>query len=209
MKNSPSPSVAWHYTTVIGMAGINETGFVSLATHDIGPSENPVAWFSTNPTLERTLREMAYQRADGSYVRAQTVAEHRVTGHGLYRIASETAQLHRWVDLVKVAGISHTRRRNLEKMAHKAGAVPYEWYGRMTPLPLTEALGVDYYDGVAWKPLALDEISQRLVIEQQAAAPLLERMLRGSRADAEPMNSQTLDREMDLVAKDRRAAARP
>lgn len=208
MKNSLLPSIAWHYTTALGMAGINDTGCVSLATHGIGPNEKPVVWFSTNSSLEPTIREVTFARADGSYFRAKTIAEYRIAGLGLYRIALETSKLHRWVDLLKTAGISHTRRRDLERTAKKAGSLPYEWHGRVTPLRLTEAAGVDYYDGKVWCSLRLEQISQRLVIEQKTLTPLLERMIFGRRADAMPINSQTLGSEMRCLAEDRRAAAR-
>lgn len=189
---SQGPSTVWHYSTAIGFLSLLKSGKVDVSTKDLGPGERPVAWFSSNPIMEFTIREMAIERGDGTFLRSKTPADYRIMGMGLYRVAAHADAMLRWVDLVKAAKIGMTRRRKLETTARKVCANPFEWFGRFEPLVLDDAIGLEVFDGAVWRPLAKDGAAARVLEEQRATGEALKHLIASKRSDRAPSQSERL-----------------
>jgi hypothetical protein len=59
------PALVWHYTPGIEFSLIMETGVIRVSTLNIGATEKPLVWFSSNPRYEQTVRRIAH-RPDGT-----------------------------------------------------------------------------------------------------------------------------------------------
>lgn len=191
MKPS-APDVVWHYTTAMPFLAVLKAGRVEVSKQDIGPREKPVAWFSANPTMEYTIQETAVERADGTFVRPKTPADYRILGMGLYRIAAPAERMLRYADLLRQANIGLTRRRMLERTAKIVGANPYEWYGQLQPFQLDDSLGLEIYDGTAWRSLPREGAAARVLEEQRATSPLFQELIASKRSDKAPSASRRI-----------------
>lgn len=176
----------------MGFLGLLESGRIKPSTYDVPTNEKPVVWFSANPVMEFTIREFAFERADGTYLRSKTAAEYRIMGMGLFRVAVSATQVLRYVDLLKAAKIGLTRRRQLETIARKVGANPFEWYGRVEPLILDDALGMEIYDGARWLHLPKEGASARALKEQEVTMGELKTLLESGRRDQAPSKAERL-----------------
>lgn len=184
--------VVWHYSTALGFLALVKAGRVDVSTQDIRANEKPVAWFSANPVMEYTIREVAIERGNGTFLRSKTAADYRIMGMGLYRVAVAADSMLRYVDLLKAAKIGITRRRQLESAARRVGANPFEWYGQLQPLPLDQALGLEIFDGTRWNPLQPEGAAARVLAEQQALTEELKALIASGRSDRAPGISERL-----------------
>jgi hypothetical protein len=179
------PPIAWHYTTALGFLGIVGAGRINVSTVDIGANEIPVVWFSSNPVIEMTMREVALQRADGSFVRGRNAAEYRLLGCGLYRVGAPKDSLLRYVDVLKKAKIGLAKRRALEKTARQVGATPYEWFSTLEPFSLSQAVSIERFNGTSWVPFDTQDAANKVLKEQKEIMPLLEAFIKTGSLDTE------------------------
>lgn len=185
-------NIVWHYCTALGFMGIADRWEVRLSTKDVPSNELPVAWFSSNQVLERTIFEMVWQRADGSVLRPKNAKDYRILGMGLYRVGVPTSQVIRYVDLLKKAKIGLVRRKVLERAAKDVAASPFEWYGSLTPVQITDDRLIQTFDGDEWVPLARECAKTYVLEEQQAVEPFLMAMLGSTRRDVIPSKAERL-----------------
>lgn len=185
-------SIVWHYATALGFMGLAETWEVRPSVKDVPPSELPVAWFSSNPMLERTILEMVWKRTDGSVLRPKNADEYRILGMGLYRVGTRSDQLLRYIDLLKKAKIGFGRRRILERAAKDVGASPFEWYGSLSSVPILDDALIQTFNGKQWVVLPRHSAKAYILAEQEVVTPLLMAMIGSSREDRPPSKMERL-----------------
>lgn len=170
-------ALAWHYTTAMGFLGIVHKRAIRVSTHDVPEKELPVAWFSRNPMLERTMAEMRWKKEDGTLVAARNIRELRLLCQGLYRIGVPSDALLSYPALLKQAKIGLIRRKKLESIAKQVGALPFEWMGSLTPVVLTDDPPMQSFDGTRWVDLARQGCEDYVLAEQQRLAPEFELLM--------------------------------
>ncbi len=185
-------SIVWHYTNALGFMGISDRWEVRVSTTDVPDSEIPVAWFSSNQMIEKTIVETAWSRSDGSMIRPKNAKEYRILGMGLYRVGVPMAQTTRYADLLKKAKIGLVRRKTLEKTAKTVGATPFEWYGVLSSVTIDDDACIQTFDGEKWIMLPRASAKEFILQEQKATEPLLLSMLNGRRSDPLPSKSEIL-----------------
>jgi hypothetical protein len=140
----------WHYTIVSHLSKIQASGTILPATTYLPPGVKPAVWCSTNPVWEETANKNL-GTADGSirFLNRQETDEH----FGLARIAvrPEAAPL-RWADYRRLSGDAPEMCRSLVKAAKERHARPDEWRCTFEPIPSSDWLGIEVWDGETWVP---------------------------------------------------------
>ena len=139
----------WHYTVRQRLDGLLRAGVLPLATAGLPAGERPVVWFSSNQLWEETANQ-AWQRPDGTINPGNKEATH-LLGGGLARIGvlPETAP-HDWKAFKALSGIKAAKARGMYGAGIGAGARPGEWFVSFEPVPRSQWLAVEVWDGAQW-----------------------------------------------------------
>jgi hypothetical protein len=150
MNGSETGAVHWHYTTDQGLKGILRDQVIRPATTAVDLRECPIVWFSTNQDWENTVVK-ALKYSDGRLVSLKTPAEMVRFGVRAFRIGvlPKSAPFH-WCQLKKMGRIKPKVIKGLVRSAIEMGADPSEWRGTFEPVPATEWISLQEWDGGKW-----------------------------------------------------------
>jgi hypothetical protein len=150
--------IAWHYTVGLTLPLICESGVLRPTDALIGRDERPVLWFSTNPFWEPTSAKMIarsmkeqLESEDGLPFRTLSMYECAEGCDGLYRFGLPAAQLIKWPEVGKRAGISAPMRNAIIQAGHMQGANPSQWYGTFEEIPIDGLLLQQLVDFRRWE----------------------------------------------------------
>ena len=146
---STSVGLAWHYTTGNCAAGIVSDGNILPATGGLPPGELPVVWFSRLNRWEPTASKGIVDAATG-FRRWATRSEMERFGNGLYRFGVIASQLLDWGELQRRALISRREAQFLTRSGAKVGALPANWMGTLSPVPLSQVVAMQRLIGEQW-----------------------------------------------------------
>ena len=151
------PENIYHYTTVLKLRSIINSGAIKPTTAKIEPHEKPVAWFSTQDQWEPTATKVPIPGMAGQ------IATARAQG-GLVRITvSGSAAPYTFPQLPLMAGTSPKTYIGLMLSGLELGSDPSTW--RFTPTPVPTALfrEVEFFDFAndRWLAVDLAELSCR------------------------------------------------
>jgi hypothetical protein len=140
----------WHYTTARRLAAILQAGELRFAAGLLPKGEKPVVWFSSNEEWEPTAN-IPLRQPDGRMAIATKDATCLLEG-GLARIgvACETAA-HDWEAYKRLSGITPKHAREMYKAAIAQGARPGQWFANFEPVPRSQWLAVEVWDGREWR----------------------------------------------------------
>jgi hypothetical protein len=147
--------IAWHYTVGNKLPLIRESGCLRPTDACIEPGERPVCWFSTHPYFEPTCAKVSNQSflaalRDPSTCR-RWMQESAELGEGLYRFGYPVAQLIRWPEVGKRAGIKAWLRNAMMKTGRLQGAKPEQWYGTFNEIPIDGLIFQQLVDFRCWQ----------------------------------------------------------
>jgi len=149
MNESRTKAVYWHYTTNQGLTGILRDQVIRPATAAVDRRERPIVWFSTNQDWEKTVTK-ALKYSDGRLVALKTPPQFVRFGVRVrvFRIGvlPQSAPLH-WCQLKAMAGIKPKVIKGLVRSAIELGADPSEWRGTFEPVPATEWISLQEWNG--------------------------------------------------------------
>jgi hypothetical protein len=146
---SPVSQLRWHYTVRQRLDGLLRDGVLPPATAGLPAGERPAVWFSSNQQWEETANQ-AWQRPDGTINPGNKEATH-LLGGGLARIGvlPETAP-HDWKAFKALSGIKAAKARGMYDAAIGVGARPGEWFVSFEPVPRSQWVAVEVWDGERW-----------------------------------------------------------
>src|SRR5262249_4007540 len=138
--------VRWHYTVRQRLAGILRDGVLPLATAGLPAGERPAVWFSSNQPWAESANQ-AWPPPHGTIQPGNKEAAH-LLGGGLARIGvlPETAP-HDWKAFKALSGIKAAKARAMYSAAIGAGARPGEWFASFEPVPRSQWVAVEVWDG--------------------------------------------------------------
>jgi hypothetical protein len=139
----------WHYTVRQRLDGLLRDGIIKPVTAGLPAGERPAVWFSSNQEWEETANQ-AWQRPDGTINRGNKESTH-LLGGGLARIGvlPETAP-HDWKAFKTLSGIKPAKARGMYDAAIGSGARPGEWFVSFEPVPQSQWVAVEVWDGEQW-----------------------------------------------------------
>ena len=142
----------FHYTVGWERIGSILTSKVILREFPDFGVKVPVAWFSTNPKWENTVKKGIGPSAVG--------LEYYATKYGAFRIEvrRDALELHSWDEHVKSGKESKAMIRGMLAIGKSYGAKPSEWYGCYSDVPVNEqtVVGVGIYHDGEWYDMPLD-----------------------------------------------------
>lgn len=144
----------YHYTIGIKLDAIYYSGV--LAPSPVERPELPVLWLSANALYEPSAAKAGF--VPGGRPRVLSLEEMAMHGGGVFRFEIDPARyrLYQWPRLAARAHIPAQVRQILLRRAEECGAKPIDWYGCLTPIPITDTplqqrtaggqwLAVDYH----------------------------------------------------------------
>lgn len=142
----------WHYTSGRQLPSIIESKEIRPGTAAIPKSEKPAAWFTTNPVWENTCNKML-RMSSGRIFHCRSKEETALYCGGIVRIRiNPQAAPYTFQDFKRLSRISNNRAKALAAVAIEKGSKPSEWRVSFNPVPQSEWLGIDVWDGEKWKP---------------------------------------------------------
>ena len=145
-RETPTPAIVWHYTTLGYFRSILRDGFIKPATEYVPPGERPVVWFSSNPVWENSAAKGVTERRK---MRTLTFEEH--VGVGLVRIGVQSATApYQWQEIKELSHMDASVAQNLYNVAIAEGARPGEWYGTFDPVPRDAWISVETWREGEW-----------------------------------------------------------
>ena len=144
------PENIFHYTTVLKLRQIINSGAIKPTTAKIEPHERPVAWFSTQDQWEPTATKVPVPGMQGQIETAKAQ-------DGLVRITVPgTCAPYIFPQLPLIAGTKPSVCIGLLVAGLELGSDPDTW--RFTPTPVPTALfrEVDFFDFASSRWLAID-----------------------------------------------------
>jgi hypothetical protein len=143
----------WHYTVGLRLIEIIESKVIKPATANVPRGEKPVVWFSSNPVWEMTCNKGFQDKATG-LIRTLTKEETAYYGNGLVRIkVNSNVAPYNFQVFKKLSNISNRIARVLENVAEQQSANPREWYVSFKPVPQSEWLDIELWDGINWNSI--------------------------------------------------------
>jgi hypothetical protein len=141
----------WHYTVGQHLPKIVESKLIKIAT--IGVREKPAVWLSTNPVWERTCNKLWQDSITGK-LRQLSKEETHLKGGGLVRIRIKPeAAPYNFQAFKRISKISNTAAKRLTEKAKLCGAKSQEWWVSFEPVPQSEWLDIEVWDGVNWNSM--------------------------------------------------------
>lgn len=156
MSSQVRPSWIWHYTTGEKIGLILKEGMIRQSPN-VGGSERPAVWFSSNPVWEVTSRKGRFDPISGG-IKQLEMEEHLIYCGGLFRIAiaADTAP-HDWHDFRQMSGILPRDANLLRSVAIKWGGRPGEWFVSFDPVYQSDWLGVESWRDGQWTPMQVSQ----------------------------------------------------
>lgn len=146
--NSAGNGLCWHYTVGLHIDSIGESQVLRLADRYMLPGERPAVWFSTNPIWEPTANK---RHPNGS--RSLTKEETEDLCDGLFRIGVAIATApHDWAEFQQLSGLKEELARGLAASAEAVGAQTQDWRVSFVPVPSSDWVSVERWDGTEWVP---------------------------------------------------------
>jgi len=147
----------WHYTIGTKLVQIIKSGKILPATAGVRGKEKPVVWFSSREDWEPTANKLLVNETTGAF-HSCTKEETHELGGGLVRIgvAPEIAG-HDWKAFKQESGISRKVAHGLYNAAVSQGSRPGDWYVSFSPVPRSQWLAIELWDGSQWVPVKQDE----------------------------------------------------
>jgi hypothetical protein len=123
----------WHYTTIIALDKIIESGSINLANKSIALNEKPAVWFSSNPEWEHTVFKAMINHSSGEIT--DLTRDELQAKFGLARIEIQvTTNIITWAKFKRTSNINKDMAKALEKVVNDNGAKPEEWYACYDPI---------------------------------------------------------------------------
>lgn len=143
----------WHYTTGKKLLLILESKEIKLATACLTKGERPVAWFSTNPIWETTCNKGWQDKTTGE-IRTLSKEETANKCNGLVRIkVKRDVAPYDFEGFKRKSKIPKAHAKGLEVTAHIAESNPKEWRVSFKPVPQSEWLDIEVWNGVKWNSM--------------------------------------------------------
>ncbi len=140
----------WHYTTDEKLPLTLQSKEIKLADVPFSTGERPAAWFSTNPIWEATCNKGWQSKTTGE-IRTLTKEETANKCKGLVRIkVKPDAAPYDFERFKRKSKISKALAKGLEIRAYQLDSNPKQWRVSFKPVPQSEWLGVEVWDGVKW-----------------------------------------------------------
>ena|ERR1035438_10097454 len=144
--------LVWHYTTLIRLERILAVGEIRPAIAGVREGERPIVWFSRSPVWEETATPAIRDRSGRTH--KATREEMNTLGRGMVRIGVEsTSAPFDWHQLKRQSGMNASDAKRLEIVALREHSFPGDWRGTFEPVPRSQWLSVERFDGDQWVPL--------------------------------------------------------
>lgn len=143
----------WHYTTGEKLLLILESKEIKLTPAGLTKGERPVGWFSTNPIWETTCNKGWRNKTTGE-IRTLTKEETEDKSNGLVRIkVKPDVAPYDFEDFKRKSKIPKAVAKGLEIVAYQVGSNPKQWRVSFKPVPQSEWLDIEVWDGVKWNSM--------------------------------------------------------
>ncbi|HEX8564651.1 MAG TPA: hypothetical protein VF648_03210 [Pyrinomonadaceae bacterium] len=122
----------WHYTPLINLSKIIESGHIKLSDALVPAWEKPAVWFSTNPFWENTCLKVRKTLFGMPFILTK---KQMVEKAGLGRIeVSPRAAPSSWEQFKKLSRISNKHIKQMLFFANQVQAKPSQWYCNFSPV---------------------------------------------------------------------------
>jgi hypothetical protein len=140
----------YHYTTRECLKLIQADGQIRQVSEFVPAGEKPAVWFSFEPEWEETANKPVAD-PQGQLTRGTKETTHALAG-GLVRIAvkPEAAPID-WTQYKKLSGISADNARSVFNAALSCGMSVKNWRSSFEPVPESEWISIEYWDGREWR----------------------------------------------------------
>ena len=155
-RTAPVNHRLFHYT--VGWERIASILTSKLILREFpGPGiKTPVAWFSTNPKWENTVK-----KGLDTFIGL----EYHASNYGAFRVEvrREALELHSWKSFIRSGGESKSMIRGMNMIARAYGANPSEWYCCRNDVPVNSdtVIGVGIYHDGQWHDMPVDEFKSK------------------------------------------------
>ncbi len=139
----------FHYTTRECLAQIQAEGAIRQMAEYVPAGEKPAVWFSFHADWEETANKPV-AGPGGQITRGTRQSTHELGG-GIVRIAVKPQAVPiDWTQYKKLSGISPENARSLFNAALECGMSVKDWRCSFQPVPESEWLAIEYWDGQTW-----------------------------------------------------------
>lgn len=151
--STSSPKLLWHYTLRQHYEGMLQTGAIQPASAYAPQPTKPAVWFTTREDWDPIVNK-AILCADDTR-RALNRDELHTIGLGPMRIgvAASAAPLS-WHEFKRQSGIPSKAASNLVAAAARLQSHPSHWFATFEPVPRSQWLAVEQWDGWRWARVA-------------------------------------------------------
>ena len=144
--------IVYHYSHAIHLDAILESGVLRPATIGVPRHEKPAVWFTINPVWEPTSGVWECD-STGGHLRGCSMQEsHEMVGLIRFVVDERSAPFN-WRDHKKLGGINRRTARALYNAAIEQGSCPTQYRLSYDPVPSSEWLAVEEWDGTRWQPI--------------------------------------------------------
>lgn len=142
----------WHYTLRQHYEGMLRAGQITPSSAFAPQAKRPVVWFTTSADWDPIVNK-AIRLADDS-LRALSRDELFTIGLGPMRVgvSAQAAPL-TWHDYKRESGIPAKAASQLTAAAARCQSHPSGWFATFEPVPRSQWLAVEQWDGWRWAPV--------------------------------------------------------